>query len=452
MQISIIGTGYVGLTTSLLLSQLGHKVIGIDKDQDKLKLLNSGTSPIHEYGANELLAQLGDDIVFTDNLPGNVPNSDVLIIAVGTPPKASGEADVSAVEAVALEIADCLAQNRDYVIVVKSTVPIGTNKRVAYLVNKRLRERDIDTNVMYASNPEFLREGKALYDSFYPDRVLIGANEDLAQDILSRMYRPLIDQSFTPPSFLPREEHYSVPPVVITDPTSAELSKYACNAFLATKISFINEIAGLCDRVGADVTQVSRVMGLDHRICSPFLNAGLGWGGSCLPKDTSALQAVADEYDYELRMIEAAREVNERQLQVVIEKLQSELKVLRGQTIGVLGVAFKPDTDDVRDSASIALIRILLERGANIRIHDPIATQNAVALLGADNVEACDDAYIMAQGLDALLLATEWPEYAQLSLEKIASAMASPVLVDARNFLHPEDVAEAGMRYLGIGR
>ena len=452
MQISIVGTGYVGLTTAVLLSRLGHDVIGVDKDQAKLDLMRSGKSPIHEYGLDELLALIGQDLTFTDDLTGSVTDSEVIIIAVGTPPKKTGEADTTAVEAAALEVADGLASGKRYVLVVKSTVPIGTNKRVAYLVNKRLRERGVDATVTYASNPEFLREGKALYDSFYPERVLIGAHDDETQEILIRMYKPLLEQTFSAPSFLPRPDGYKLPRVVITDPTSAELSKYSCNAFLAVKISFMNEMAGLCEKVGADVTQVAKVMGLDHRIGPHFLNAGLGWGGSCLPKDTSALKAVADEYSYELPLISASRVVNDRQLGMIAEKLQSALKVLRGQTIGVLGMAFKPDTDDVRMSASISLVQLLLERGANLRIHDPIAGPNAVRELANNEVEAFEDVYAMAEGLDAIVLATEWGDYQSLDLERLASAMAQPVLVDARNFFRPEDAEKAGLNYMGVGR
>lgn len=453
MKVTVIGTGYVGLTTGLTLAAIGHQVIGVDKDPDKLRALRAGQSPIHEEGMDELLALTKSRVQFTDDTAKAVVDTEVVMIAVGTPPKPSGEADTTFVEAAAKEVAQALPAGRNTVVVVKSTVPIGTNKRVAHIMNKVLRERDVNATVHVTSNPEFLREGRALKDSFYPDRIVLGTLAVEAEDKLYQLYKPLLEQSFTPPQFLPRPEIAPRPNLITTNPTSAEISKYASNAFLATKISFINEMAGLCERVGADVVQVSRVMGLDHRIGPHFLSAGIGWGGSCFPKDTTALQAVAAEYGYDMPIIESARQVNIRQRQAMLDKLQAELKVLRGQIIGILGLAFKPGTDDVRDSAAIALCQMLLERGASLRVSDPIALDNARKALGdVEGIEYCADPYTMASSCDAILLATEWPEYAELDLARIASVMDQPLLIDGRNALTPEDAQRAGLRYRGVGR
>lgn len=452
MRVTIVGTGYVGLTTGLTLGYVGHRVTCVDNNPAKLKLLGEGKSPIHEYGMDELLRSLRGKVNFTDDLRAAVGDADVILIAVGTPPKAGGEADVSQVEAAAATLAEGLQTGRTYTLVVKSTVPIGTNRRVEHIVNKVLKERGVEGKVYMASNPEFLREGRALSDSFYPDRILVGASSRSAADAMHHLYKPLLDQSFTPPGFLKRPDDYRLPRYITTDATSAEVSKYACNAFLAAKISFINEMGGLCERVGADITQVARVMGLDHRIGAHFLNAGLGWGGSCFPKDTKALLAMAAEYNYQMPMIEATCEVNQRQRRAVVEKLQTALKLLRGQTIVVLGLAFKPDTDDVRESASMDLVRLLVERGAVVRAHDPVGLDNARAELDSLGVESGGDVLELAKGADALLLATEWPQYAALDLRKIAGEMRTKVLVDARNFFRAEDARNAELEYLGVGR
>jgi UDPglucose 6-dehydrogenase len=452
MRVTIVGTGYVGLTTGLTLGYIGHGVTCVDANPDKLRLLHSGKSPIHEYGMDELLQLLRSSVSFTDDLRGAVGDADVILIAVGTPPKPNGEADVSQVESAAATLAEGLQNGRRYTLVVKSTVPIGTNRRVEHIVRQVLKNRGVAAEVFMASNPEFLREGRALADSFYPDRVLVGAASEHAMDAMYHLYKPLLDQSFTPPSFLKRPDDYRLPRYITTDATSAEVSKYACNAFLATKISFINEMGGLCERVGADITQVARVMGLDHRIGPHFLNAGLGWGGSCFPKDTKALMAMAGEYSYQMPIIEAACEVNQRQRRAVVEKLQAALKLLRGQTIVVLGLAFKPDTDDVRESASMDLVRLLVERGAVVRAHDPVGLDNARPELDALGVESDADVYELAKGADALLLGTEWAQYAKLDLRRLAGEMRTRVLVDARNFFRAQDARAAGLEYFGVGR
>jgi UDPglucose 6-dehydrogenase len=454
MKVTIIGTGYVGLTTAVTLAYIGHKVVGVEKDREKLRLIQSFKSPIYEPGLEELMELSKDNLTFTDDPAPWVSDSEVIMIAVGTPSKPNGQTDLRYVENAAREIAEGLSEGRTYTLVIKSTVPIGTNRRVAYIVeqviNARKPKNNIRVNVV--SNPEFLREGSAIKDMLYPDRIVVGSREPESVDILRRLYRPILEQTFEPPPFLPRPEGYDLPPFITTDPISAEMIKYAANAFLAMKISFINEIASLCEKVGADVTEVARGIGLDPRIGPRFLEAGLGWGGSCFPKDTAALVAMGKELSCPMRLVEAAREVNYRQRERAVERLQEVLKGVRGRIIGILGLAFKPGTDDVRDSPSIDIIHMLLQREAHVRANDPVAMDNARKALQGLEVEFVDDPYEMAKGADALLLVTAWPQYRKLSLRRLASVMRSPILFDGRNFFEPEEAHKAGFLYLGIGR
>ncbi len=350
MRVMIIGAGYVGVTTAVALGYRGHQFTAIDKDADKIARLRRRESPIHEPGMTELLAQVRGRVAFATELSPATCAAEVLFIAVGTPPKPGGEANIAFVETAAREVAEVWPAGHAATLVVKSTVPLGTNRRVRYIVEQTLRERGIAAPLAFAANPEFLREGMALHDTFYPDRLVVGSESPEAVATLSRLYRPVLEQTFAPPRGLPRPEGYPLPRLVTTDLVSAEMIKYAANAFLAIKISYINEIAGLCEHVGADVTDVARGIGLDGRIGARGLDAGLGWGGSCFPKDTAALLAVAADFGATLPILQAAREVNQRQRLHVLEKLQGQLKVLRGRTVGVLGLAFKPNTDDVRES------------------------------------------------------------------------------------------------------
>ncbi|WP_216327027.1 UDP-glucose dehydrogenase family protein [Deinococcus aestuarii] len=452
LQVAIVGTGYVGLTTGVALAHLGHTVVGVDQDPGKVQMLREGRSPIHEVHLEDLLRASGEQLRFTTHLSEGLQGADVAIIAVGTPPKPNGEADTRYVEAVAREIAQHLTEGQRLVVVVKSTVPIGSNQRVASVIARVLRERQVQAHVSFASNPEFLREGMALYDTFYPDRIVVGTADDHATTVLRQLYRPLLEQTFTPPPGLPRPSAFPLPPLVTTDTTSAEMIKYAANAFLATKISFINEIAGLCERVGADVTEVARGMGLDTRIGSRFLQAGLGWGGSCFPKDTQALQAVAAEYGYTMPIIQAARDVNARQRKLMVEKLQRTLKVLRGRTVAVLGLAFKPGTDDVRDSAGMDVLRMLLECDVHLRAYDPVALDAAQRALPDMEVDWAYTAQEALEGADAVLIATEWEEFQTLDWAVLATRMRTPVVVDGRNVLNPAALRAAGFTYVGVGR
>lgn len=452
MRLTVVGTGYVGLNTGVAAAYLGHDVVCVDKDMSKIQLLEKAISPIHEEGLDELLAELHGKIHFTADTSAAVRDAEIILIAVGTPSKDNGEADTTYVEDAAREVAQGLRSGSTYTVVVKSTVPIGSNRRVAHVVNRVLAERGIETEVYFASNPEFLREGFALYDTFYPDRIVIGTENEVALNALKELYKPILEQTFEAPQFIPVPSERKLPPLIATDPTSAEMIKYASNAFLATKISFANEVAGLCERVGADITEVTRGMGLDTRIGPRFLNAGLGWGGSCFPKDTSALLAVAAEYGYSMPITEAARTVNVRQRHIAIEKLQEALRVLRGRTIGILGLAFKPGTDDVRDSPAVEIIRLLVNRGAHVRAHDPIAIDKARSALKGVDVEFVESPYVLAKGCDGLVLATEWPEYGDLDLNELATLMRVPVFVDGRNLIDRDAARKAGITLIGIGR
>ncbi len=458
MKIAIIGAGYVGLTTAVVLAYLNHDVAVVEKDKNKLNLLHEGKSPIHEPGIQGLLEEVQHTIRFTPNVAEVVPDAELILIAVGTPPKKNGEADTQHVEQAAREVAEVCLPDRHYTLVVKSTVPIGTNQRVAKVVASVFSARRIQGNVSVASNPEFLQEGLALQGALYPDRIVVGANSDAAVDTLRRLYKPILEQTFDPPSEFPRPSAYHLPPMMTTDPNSAEMIKYAANTFLALKISFINEIAGLCEKVSADVTEVARGIGLDTRIGNRFLRAGLGWGGSCYPKDTSALLGVAAQSEYEMPITAAARTVNFRQRAHIIEKLRSVLKTLKGKTVGILGLAFKPNTDDVREAPSLDIIRELLAAGATVRAHDPIAIENAQrALSGKDpsantNLYFTEDIDALAYDADALVLVTEWELYHRLQLRKLAKQMKTPILIDGRNVYSPAEARAAGFHYIGVGR
>ncbi len=452
MKVAIIGTGYVGLTTAVMLAYLNHDVAAVDKDNNKLSLLQEGESPIHEPGIQDLLDNLGHTIRFTSSFDEVVPDAELIMIAVGTPPKKNGEADTRHVEEAAREVAEVCSSNKHYTLVIKSTVPIGTNRRVAEVVSDVFSERRIQGDVSVASNPEFLQEGLALHGAFYPDRIVVGANCDSAIDALRRLYKPILEQTFDPPSWLPRPASYHLPPMMTTDPNSAEMIKYAANTFLALKISFINEIAGLCEEVGADVTEVARGIGLDSRIGKRFLRAGLGWGGSCYPKDTAALLGVAARAGYEMPITEAARTVNFQQRKRIVEKLRSILKTLNGKTIGILGLAFKPNTDDIREAPALDIIRQLVAEGAKVLAHDPIAMPNAQQNLLDIQVNFVEDVYQISYNADALVLVTEWEPYHRLELRKLAKQMKTPILIDGRNVFSPQEARSAGFHYIGVGR
>jgi UDPglucose 6-dehydrogenase len=463
MRVCVIGTGYVGLVTGACLAHIGHHVICVDNNEEKVKLMKSGQSPIYEPGLSEIMhAAIHDGrLEFTSDLAAGVAHGEILFIAVGTPALANGESDTRYVEAVARGIGANL--NGGYkVIVNKSTVPIGSGDWVRMIVLDGVAERQkslvtaggvpeeerieqIAAEFDVVSNPEFLREGSAVYDTFNPDRIVLGSNNPKAIAMMQELYAPLVERKFAEDQSLPPV------PVVVTDVNSAEMIKYAANAFLATKISFINEVANICDRVGADVTQVAKGIGLDSRIGNKFLQAGIGWGGSCFPKDVLALIHTADDYGHEAQLLKAAVSVNQRQRLIAVEKLQQELKILKGKTVGLLGLTFKPDTDDLRDAPALNLIEQLNRLGTKVKAYDPIISQTGMRH-GLSGVIVETDPERLADGCDALVLVTDWEQFRNLDYVKMAKLMNNPVMIDGRNFLDREALESAGFRFLGIGR
>jgi UDPglucose 6-dehydrogenase len=454
MKVCVIGTGYVGLVTGVCLAYAGHDVICVDNNEAKVKLMMSGQSPIHEPGLPEIMQQsiAKGNISFTTDMAAGVEHGDVLFIAVGTPSLPDGQSDTRYVEAVARGIGANLKHGYK-VIVNKSTVPIGSGDWVRMLVLDGMAEHGNTKQAEFdiVSNPEFLREGNAVYDTFNPDRIVLGSNSDRALNIMRELYDDIINRKFATDSSA-GPAHSDVPvPVVVTDLNSAEMIKYAANAFLAVKISFINEVANVCDRVGADVIEVSRGIGLDSRIGAKFLQAGIGWGGSCFGKDVSALIHTATDYGYTAELLKACVQVNQNQRGLVVEKLQQALKILKGKTIGLLGLAFKPDTDDMRDAPALTLIEQLSRLGAKVKAYDPIVSQSGIRD-ALSNVIVETDAERLADGCDALVLVTDWAQFRELDYAKMAKLMTNAVMVDARNFCDRSTIEAAGFKYLGMGR
>ena len=433
MRVAMIGTGYVGLVSGACFADFGHEVTCVDKDKGKIAALERGEVPIFEPGLNDLVAAnaRAGRLKFTIDLPGAVKAADAVFIAVGTPSRrGDGHADLSYVFAAAREIAQAL--DGFTVVITKSTVPVGTGDDVERII----RETRADAECAVVSNPEFLREGAAIQDFKHPDRVVVGTTEARAREVMTALYRPL---------YLNRS------PVLFTDRRTAELIKYAANAFLATKITFINEIADLAEKVGADVQEVARGIGLDNRIGSKFLHAGPGYGGSCFPKDTVALLKTGQDHGAPLRIVEAVAAVNDARKRAMARKVSAALGgEVRGKTVAVLGLTFKPNTDDMREAPSIPLITALQDMGAKVRAYDPVGMEQAK--LAIDNVTFCDDAYSCAQGASALVIVTEWEQFRALDFERLKAIMARPVLVDLRNIYSPEEVARHGFVYESIGR
>ncbi len=465
MQITIIGTGYVGLVTGTCLADFGLQVTCIDQDGQKINMLNSGGVPIYEPNLAPLIEKniSAGRLTFTADLEDAVRKSKVIFIAVGTPSNRDGSANLKQIETVAQQIARHL--NEYKVIVNKSTVPIGTAAKIRHIIEQYQHQSDPNASssviptkagihpfspsplrgegrvrVKYpfdvVSNPEFLREGSAIHDFTHPDKIVIGTDSDRALKIMQEIYRPLylIDTPF-----------------VITNPETAEMIKYACNSFLATKITFINEIANLCDKVGADVHQIARAMGLDGRISSKFLHPGPGYGGSCFPKDTEALYHFASTCGYDFKLLKGVISANKRQRKLMVNKIKHHLgEDLKGKTIAILGLAFKQNTDDIRKSPSINIIKLLLKEGAHIKCFDPLAMDNTKKIL--PNLTYCQDEYETAHDSDALVIATEWNQFRNLDLLKIKKLLKTPVLIDLRNLYEPEKVKSLGFIYEGAGR
>jgi UDPglucose 6-dehydrogenase len=456
--VGVIGAGYVGLVTGACLAHVGHQVTCVDKDEERVAALERGRLPFFEPGLENLIAKGAGRLRFATQLAPMVREAEVVFIAVNTPQSADGSADLSSVGEVARGIGSALAQagasrERPLVVVNKSTVPVGSGDYVSMLIKEGVEEATgaegkQEASFLVASNPEFLREGSAIYDSLFPDRIVVGADTREALDALRALYEPVIEQSF-PTEIDPRPK--VAVPFVSTDLVSAEMIKYASNAFLATKISFANEIANLCELVGADVGNVAHGIGLDERIGSRFLNAGIGWGGSCFPKDIEALRAVAREYEYAPVLLDATVAVNERQRKQVIGKLQRELHTLKGKRIALLGLSFKPNTDDLREAPSLEIARALDSYGARAVGYDPVSGKAAAKRL--PSLKVVFDPYEALEDTHAAIVITEWEEIRNLDLNRAASLMQEPrVLVDGRNALEPASAFAAGLSYRSFGR
>lgn len=432
MHIAVIGTGYVGLVTGACFAEFGVEVTCVDVDENKIARLNEGTIPIYEPGLDKIVEKntKAGRLHFTTDVKSAVEQALVIFLAVGTPPKEDGSPDMSFYQSVAKDIADFM--NGYKVLVTKSTVPVGTGKWLREFVKEHQKFK---TNFGVASNPEFLREGAAIEDFMRPDRVVIGSNEEDAVAIMKDLYRPL---------------YLIETPIVITSLEAAELIKYAANAFLATKISFINEIANLCDKIGCDVHDVARGMGMDKRIGGKFLHPGPGYGGSCFPKDTRALSTVAKQFGAESMIVDTVIEVNERQRRAMIPKIEKLLGNIDGKKIGVLGLSFKPETDDMRESPAIDIIKDLQAKGAKVKAFDPVAMEEAEKYL--PDVEYASDEYDAIEGADVLVFLTEWNQFRALDMNRVKELLASPKIADLRNIYDPETMREMGFEYTGVGR
>lgn len=432
MKATVVGTGYVGLGTAVMLAYLGHEVTGLDVDPAKIEMLRRGEVPIYEPGLDQLLADSAHNIRWTTDYASAIPEADVIFICVGTPPLPDGRPNLTYIENAARSIAQNL-NGKTQVIVNKSTVPIGTGDWVTRMLEEHAVGYHLN-RYFVVSNPEFLREGTALGDSLYPDRIVLGGHPS-ALERMRELYAPLIHQSFEAPEYVPRPREYTVPAVVETTLPSAEMIKYAANAFLALKISYANEIAGLCERVGANIDEVTTGIGFDQRIGHRFLAAGAGWGGSCFGKDTSALITTGSDYGYPMPILKAAIDVNDRQRTVVIEKLQKHARLLKGKRVAVLGMAFKPNTDDLRDAPAHDFIARLQQLGATVVAHDPIAMERARREWSHLRYTEAPTAQEALQGADAVILSTEWPEYRSLDWNAIVQTMRTPLIIDARNVI-----------------
>lgn len=432
MHIAVIGTGYVGLVTGACFAEFGVEVTCVDVDKEKIDKLNQGIIPIYEPGLDKIVEKnvKAGRLHFTTEIKPAVEQALVIFLAVGTPPKEDGSPDMSYYGQAAKDIAE--AMNGYKVLVTKSTVPVGTGKWLRDFVSNNQK---VKTNFGVASNPEFLREGAAIEDFMRPDRVVIGSNEDDAIAVMKDLYRPL---------------YLIETPIVITSLEAAELIKYAANAFLATKITFINEVANLCDAIGCDVHDVARGMGMDKRIGSKFLHPGPGYGGSCFPKDTRALTTVADQYQVETLIVDAVIEANERQRRAMIPKIEKLVGDLKDKKIGVLGLSFKPETDDMRESPATDIIKEMVSRGAHIRAFDPVAMEEAKHFL--PDIEYATDEYDAIKGADVLIFMTEWNQFRALDMKRVKELLKSPKIADLRNIYEPDDMRELGFEYVGVGR
>ncbi len=446
MKITVIGCGYVGLSTGVALAYVGHNVTFVDIDEQKVQGLQAGKAPFFEPSLNELLKATDKYCRFTKSYREALIEAEVAFLAVGTPATPAGHANLTYLFNAVNNLIKCSTEPLP-TIVVKSTVPVGTAKEI----QSTLAEQRPNVKTSVVNNPEFLRQGRALHDTLYPERIVIGSDNETALQKLEQLYAPILKQSFPAPSVLPRPQQLSSVPLLRTNSESAELAKYAANAFLATKISFANEIANVCDTVGADIEQVIAVLSHDPRIGSQFLKAGLGYGGSCFPKDTKALAYISNKGGYSFKLLNAVIEVNNAQRFLVIEKLEQILGNLHNKEVALLGLTFKPDTDDLRDAPSLDVAQELLLRGAKVRAHDPVALEKATGLLDSRVVLMKNVEHVL-QGADGAILVTEWPQYKTLNWAKLGKQMHQPVLIDGRNALDSSKMTNAGFIYGAIGR
>lgn len=449
MRIAVVGSGYVGLVAGACFADLGHDVILVDNDQKKLAALRNGEVPIHEKFLPELLSRhRGQRLTFSDDLQEAVRLSSVIFVAVGTPPTQSGEADLSYVESVAREISGGI--NGYKVVVEKSTVPVYTSEWVRKII---LRNGTDPEMFDVASNPEFLREGTAVTDFLFPDRIVIGCDSERSAEVLRETYRPLTSGIYYERAdAIPQPDRASIPaPIIVTSTKSAELIKHASNAFLAMKISFINAVSCVCESVGANVSQVVHGIGTDSRIGPRFLNPGIGYGGSCFPKDVMAFRSVARECGYEFRLLDEVMRINEEQRQRFLRKVRSALWTLRGKNLGVLGLAFKGGTDDIRESPAIFLVQALLQEGSRIAAFDPAAMDRTQEMMSS-GITFVNSAYEAAHNADALLILTEWEEFSNLDLKRLRQELRYPIVIDGRNLYEPGLMAAHGFTYYSVGR
>lgn len=446
MKITVIGCGYVGLSTGVALAYVGHNVTLVDVDERKVQGLKVGQAPFFEPSLNELLETTNERCKFTTSYDEALVGAEVVFLAVGTPSTPAGHANLTYLFAAADKLITCSTEPFP-TIVIKSTVPVGTAQKIQAI----LAEQGLDEKTSVVNNPEFLRQGRALHDTLYPERIVLGSADETAVQKLEQLYTPILKQNFPAPSVLPRPQQLSSVPLLRTNSESAELAKYAANAFLATKISFANEIANVCDTVGADVEQVMAVLSHDPRIGGQFLRAGLGYGGSCFPKDTRALAYISNKGGYSFKLLNAVIEVNNAQRFLVIEKLEQILGNLHNKEIALLGLTFKPGTDDLRDAPSLDVAQELLLRGAKVRGHDPVALEKASGLIDA-RVALMKSVESVLEGADGAILVTEWPEYKTLDWTQLGKQMRQPILIDGRNALNSQEMHKASFTYESIGR
>jgi UDPglucose 6-dehydrogenase len=450
MRIAVIGSGYVGLVSAACFAEIGHDVMSVDNDAAKIEALKRGETPIHERHLPELLQRhRGGRLRFSTSVRDAVSACEAVFICVGTPQSQTGEADLSFVEAVASEIAVAITEQKT--IIEKSTVPVRTCEglRKTLLLNGAQAG-----SFSVVSNPEFLREGTAVTDFLYPDRIVVGVDDEGSGAVMQEIYRPLTSGSYYEGKRVvaPAGVGLNQARIIVTNAKSAELIKHASNAFLAMKISFINAVANISESVGADITQVCGGIGSDSRIGPKFLNAGIGYGGSCFPKDVQAFQAVAEQCGYDFGLLSEVMRINSEQRRRFVRKVRSALWTLRGKRLAVLGLAFKGDTDDIRESPAIEIIEALLREGATVRVYDPAATEKAAGVLPRTGIEFANDPYAAAANTDALLILTEWPEFASLDLSRVRSLLKYPIVIDGRNLYEPQKMSEAGIIYHSIGR